>query len=117
MSLIKSALEDVVMLDKKRISDGQGGFLPTKWEEGAVFQAAISFDTSMTARLAEVQGVTNLYTVTTSKNVLLDFHDVFKRLSDGKVFRVTSDGDDKVTPKSSTLSFRQVTAEEWRLPT
>lgn len=115
MSLLDKAMTDVVLLEKKRTSDGEGGFI-TAWEESAVFVAAISFDTSMTARIAEAQGVTSRYTVTTRKNVALEYHDVFKRLSDGKIFRVTSDGDDKFTPESASLNMRQVTAEEWRLP-
>lgn len=114
MSLLDKAMTDVVMLEKTRLSDGEGGFI-TQWEEGTLFQAAITFDSSMQARTAEKQGVTSLYTVTVRKNAMLEYHDVFKRLSDGKIFRVTSDGDDKFTPESATLNMRQVTAEEWRL--
>ena len=40
---------------------------------------------------------------------------MFKRLSDGKIFRVTSDGDDKYTPSSANLNMRQVSCEEWEL--
>ena len=116
MSLLKSAMTEVVLLEKNRVPDGEGGF-PTSWVEGAPFMAAITFDTSLSARTAHVQGVTSLYTITTSRSVKLEYHDVFKRTSDGKIFRVTSDGDDKFTPPSSTLDIRQVTAEEWRLPT
>lgn len=115
MSLIDNAMTDLVMLEKRRTPDGEGGFI-TEWKEGVYFQAAITFDTSINARIAEKQGVTSVYTVTTRKAAVLDFHDVFKRISDGKVFRVTSDGDDKQTPESSSLNMRQVTAEEWSLP-
>lgn len=114
MSLLDKAMTNVVMLEKTRVSDGEGGFI-TQWKEGILFQAAITFDSSMQARTAEKQGVTSLYTVTLRKNTMLEYHDVFKRLSDGKIFRVTSDGDDKFTPESATLNMRQVTAEEWRL--
>lgn len=114
MSLISEAMTDVVMMDKKSTSDGAGGTV-VSWVESAPFKAAITFDSSMEARTAEKQGVTSLYTVTTGKNVHLEYHDVFKRLSDGKVFRVTSDGDDVVTPKRATFQFLQVTAEEWVL--
>ena len=86
------------------------------WQEGAEFYAAIVFDTSMEARVADKQGVTSLYTITTRKNLTLEYHDVFRRLRDGKIFRVTSDGDDKHTPASANLDMRQVTAEEWSLP-
>ena len=112
MSLLESAMTDVVLLDKTTKPDGEGGFI-SSWKEGAPFKAAITFDSSLQARIAEKQGVTSLYTVTVKKNVMLEYHDVFKRLSDGKVFRVTSDGDDKYTPESASLDMRQVTAEEW----
>ena len=69
------------------------------------------------ARIAEKQGVTSVYTITTDKSVVLEYHDVLRRLYDGKIFRITSDGDDKYTPDSATLNMRQVTAEEWSLPT
>lgn len=112
MSLLNDAMTKCVFLDKKKASDGQGGYINT-WTEGAEFQAAITFDTSIEARTAEKQGVTNLYTVSTRKATVLDYHDVFKRLSDSKIFRVTSDGDDKATPDGSRLNMRVVSAEEW----
>ena len=112
MSLLTMAMEDEVMLEKKRTPDGEGGFT-TQWVEGVQFKAAISFDSSMEARTAEKQGVTSLYTVTVPINAKLEYHDVIKRERDGKVFRITSDGDDKVTPGSASFQFAQVTAEEW----
>lgn len=113
MSLLSSAMDNCIMMDKKTISDGRGGFIQT-WEDGADFQAAITYDTSMQARIGEAQGVTSLYTVTTSKALNLQYHDVFRRLSDGKIFRVTSDGDDNKTPTTAGLNMRQVSAEEFR---
>jgi DNA polymerase III sliding clamp (beta) subunit (PCNA family) len=115
MSLLSDAMERAVMLEKRRVPDGEGGFITT-WEAGAEFDAGITFDTSIEARTAEKQGVTSMYTVTTAKSIVLEYHDVFKRLRDGKIFRVTSDGDDKQTPKSASFQISQVTAEEWSLP-
>lgn len=111
MSLLSDAMESCMMLNKQSSNDGYGGFINT-WVEGATFTAAIVFDTSIEARVAEVQGVHSLYTVTTPRNVTLQYHDVFRRVRDGKLFRVTSDGDDKFTPASTSLDMRQVTAEE-----
>ena len=115
MSLLDQAMSEMVFLEKTRAPDGEGGFI-NAFNEGETFRAAITFDTSIQARTAAQQGVKSLYTVTTRKSVVLEYHDVFKRLSDGKIFRVTSDGDDKYTPASASLSMRQVTAEEW-IPT
>lgn len=116
MSLLDEFTESCNIIDKRTVADGYGGGFITGWTDGAEFDAAIVLDTSMQARIGESQGVTNLYTITTKKNVNLQFHDVFRRNRDGKIFRVTSDGDDKHTPASANLDMRQVTAEEWSLP-
>ena len=113
MSLLTQAMEDVVLMEKRRVSDGEGGFLPAAWVDGASFKAAITFNSSMEARTAEKQGVTSRYTITAPLNAKLEYHDVLKRLRDGKVFRVTSDGDDVQTPPSASFKFLQVEAEEW----
>ena len=112
MSLLTQAMEDVVMLEKKRIPDGEGGFT-TDWADGVQFKAAITFNSSMEARTAEKQGVTSRYTITAPLNAKLEYHDVIRRLRDGKIFRVTSDGDDVQTPASASFKFLQVEAEEW----
>lgn len=115
MSLLSDQMENCILMDKQTQSDGYGGYITT-WVEGAEFSAAVILDSSIEARVAEKQGVTALYTVTTQKALNLQYHDVFKRTGDGKIFRVTSDGDDKHTPASATLNMRQVSAEEWSLP-
>ncbi len=115
MSLLSEAMEPCVMIDRRTQRDGYGGFI-TEWIEGAPFQAAIVLDSSMQARVAAAQGVTALYTVTTGKQINLQFHDVFRRERDGKIFRCTSNGDDKHTPATASLNMRQVSAEEWSLP-
>lgn len=114
VSLLSDAMENCIFLNKTKKPDGYGGYRDA-YTDGAEFDAAIVFDTSIEARVGEKQGVTSLYTVTTSRGMTLEYHDVFRRVRDGKIFRVTSDGDDKFTPASTTLDIRQVTAEEWRL--
>lgn len=114
MSLIDASKEPCVVMGKAEVPDGEGGFT-TAWQEGAEFDAAIVKDTSLEARIAEKGGLTNTYTVTTSADAALGFHCVFKRKSDGQVFRVTSNGDDKRTPPVASFQFEQVGAEEWSL--
>ncbi len=114
MSLLSDAMTPCVFIDKQRVDDGEGGII-TQYTESAEFLAAVTFDSSMQARIAGQSGVTSLYTVTVLKGTVIEYHDVFKRLSDSKIFRVTSDGDDRQTPKSATMQVLQVTAEEWSL--
>ena len=112
MSLLTQAMEDVVMLEKKRIPDGEGGFT-TDWADGVQFKAAITFNSSLEAKVAEKQVVTSLYSVICPINAKLEYHDVIRRLRDGKIFRITSDSDDEITPDSATFQFAKVSAEEW----
>ena len=115
MSLLSEQMEKCVIVDKTTVPDGYGG-VKTNWVDGAEIQAAISFDTSMESRIGDAQGVTSRYTIVTQKSVVLRYHDVIKRTRDDKVFRITSDGDDKFTPNSASLNMRVVTAEEWEIP-
>lgn len=116
MSLLAEAMETCTILNKVKEEDGYGGYKDT-YTEGVEFKAAIVVTNTIEAKIAMKSGVTDIYTITTEKNMNLQYHDVFKRNSDGKIFRTTSDGDDKKTPASATLNMRQVSAEEWTLPT
>ena len=114
MSLIANAMESSHIMDKTTIPDGYGG-VKTSWKQGASIEVAYSFNTSTEARIASQQGVNNRFTLYTKKSVILRFPDVVKRDSDGKYFRVTSDGDDKRTPNSAGIDLRAVEAEEWEI--
>ncbi len=115
MSLLSEAYEKAILFNVQRVKDGRGGII-TRYEEGPEIKVAFSFDTSSQARIAAKDGMENRFTLTTSRSVNLQYHDVLKRVRDGKIFRVTSDGDDNYTPASASLDMRQVEAEEWQIP-
>ena len=114
MSLIDVMMEECVMVDRRTVPDGIGGF-NYEWVDGAQFRAAVIKNNSLEARVAEKQGVTELHTVTVDKGLVLQYHDVFRRLSDGLTFRVTSHIRDSETPSVATFQIGQVTAERWEL--
>lgn len=116
MTLVEDMMEEVIFLNKVKVDDGEGGFYTT-YEDGLTFMAAVTRDTTMQTRVAEKEGVTSVYTVTTRRNVKLDFHDVIKKKSDGSIYRITSKGGEQMTPPISTLDLSQVTAEGWSLTT
>lgn len=116
MSLMDDFKVTCVRLIPEKEPDGEGG-TRTTWTDGEQFEAAIVFNMSQNIKKAEKDGVTSRYTVSVDKSLCFAFHDVFRRVSDGKIFRVTSDGDDKQTPAHATFQIAQFTAEEWRLPT
>lgn len=115
MALWEHFLESCVMLDKKTESDGLGGFI-TVYKDGAPFRAAIVKDKTLAAKVAERQGVTEIYTITTDPGTRLSAYDVFRRVADGTTFRVTSNAKDSETPKMASFAFEQVSAERWDLP-
>ena len=114
MSLVENAMEKSYIMDKTTTLDDYGS-VKTVWKEGAEISVAYSFNSSTEARIASQQGVNNRYTLLTKKAVVLQFPDVIKRDSDGKIFRITSDGKDNKTPKTAGLDLRAVEAEEWKI--
>lgn len=114
MSLLDNAFEDFTIINKVVIDDGYGG-VTTRWTDGATIKGAIVFDSSTEMKIAQSMGVTAAYTLTVRKSVLLDYHTVLRRESDKKIFRLTSDSDDKKTPQEAVLDMRQYDAEEWEL--
>lgn len=114
MTLLEEALEEFTFIDRITIPDGYGGKKNT-WKDGATIRGAMKFDSSIAAQVAMKQGVKSVYTFITSKSVSIEFHDVLRRESDKKIFRVTMDGNDLKTPASSSLDMQNVTCEEWQL--
>lgn len=112
--LYEAMMEDCILMEKVRTSDGLGGWT-TAWTEGETFKAAINKDNSTDAREAEKAGLTEVYTVTVKKENPLEWHDVFKRKKDGQIFRVTSNIADNTSPEFSVINFGQVSAEAWVL--
>lgn len=116
MGIMNDFTDECTFLEKTRVPDGEGGWTSV-WKDGMTFMAAIVHDNTIAARVAEKEGMSATYTITTDKSMPLDFHDVFRRERDGQVFRVTSDGSDIVTPNTSTFQVSQASAEEWQLAT
>ena len=115
MSLLSQMAEDCRIMNHVRTDDAYGSYTET-WTEGALFKATIIKNTTTEAQVAEKQGVSEMFTVVTGKDFLLDYHDVFKRVSDGQIFRVTSNGKDSEAPEASTVKIAKVTAEKWVIP-
>lgn len=114
MSLIDSMMTPCTMVDKTTVEDDVGSFKQV-WKDGAKFNAAIVKNNTLDAKVAEKSGVTEVYTVTVAKGTPLEFHDIFRRESDGQIFRVTSNIKDSEAPAVSTIKTGSVSAERWEL--
>lgn len=115
MNLLDSMMEKCVLLNHIRTDDAYGSTVDT-WTDGSQFDAAIIKNSTTEATIAEKQGITEIFTVVTKKSFLLDYHDVFRRVSDGLIFRVTSMAKDSEAPEASSVKIAKVTAEKWVLP-
>lgn len=115
MSLLTQMMDDCRILNHIRTDDDYGGYTDA-WTEGATFKAAIAKNSSPEQLVAEQQGVAEQFTVVVDRGFSLDYHDVFKRLSDDSIFRVTSRTQDSTSHPASTVKIAKVTAERWVLP-
>ena len=115
MSLLTQMMEQCQILNHIRTDDDFGGYLDT-WEGGAKFMAAIAKMSSPEQVIAEKEGISESFTVVVDETFTLDYHDVFKRLSDDSIFRVTSRTTDSTAHPASTVRIAKVTAERWVLP-
>lgn len=116
MSLLDDFAKKCVLMEKNRISDGEGGW-STQWTEGAEFENYQNLDTSMEARRAEREGVTSVYSALVNKSVPIEYGDYFRE--GGVTYRVTSSPEEKNAPKSAGATIRALkyfTAERKELP-
>lgn len=116
MSLLKDFARPCVLLEKKRIPGAEGGWT-TEWIDGPEFQNYQARDTSMEARQAEKLGVVSVYSVMVDKSVPIEYNDYFRDVETGKTYRVTSDPEDKVAPRTASFQLKFFTAERKVPPT
>ena len=102
--------EDAQIIDYISKPDGYGG---VKWEQvpGAAIRAGFFVNSSNEAVIAGRLGNKAIFTIQTGINVELEQNDVVLRLSDNRMYRVTSNAVDMTTPKIASDHYREVTAE------
>lgn len=113
--LIRDQISHCVIMDKVTSKDDYGGY-ETTWKDGAPFDAIITENSSLEASIASVQQETTFYGVKTERNVPLEYHTAFKRLSDGKTFRIKN-AEGLKSPSFSPMNMKQMMAEEYELVT
>lgn len=112
--LIAENTEDFTLLRAVETDDGYGSYT-TDWQEIQAFRAAITQDSTGVPEQAEKDTTSEPFTVYTSRDIVLKFHDVIRR-SDGLTLRILSNGDEIRTPPSAGLDLRAVDAERWEIP-
>lgn len=115
MSLLDDFARTCVVLEKKRVPDGAGGYL-VEWTAGAEFANYQALDTSMEARRAEKEGVTSVYSALVPSDFPIEYNDYFRDKLSGQTYRVTSNPEEKKAPKSASFDLKFFTAERKELP-
>ena len=115
MSLMDEYTSECVLLVRTRTDDPVGGYKST-WVPGAHFLAAWEYENAPEITVAEQQGVERTYRIYIDKTLDLDYHEVFRRIGTGQIYRVTTPGTDRHTPSFSRLNKRLVEVEKWSLP-
>ena len=113
MSLLGLNMGPCILLEPTSQPDGCGGYR-TVWREGESFDGAVTLEKTLEQDPGDQASGRELYTVTAFRGAGLGYHQVFRRVSDGAVFRVV--GLLGRTPLGAGLELEQVTAEKWRLP-
>lgn len=115
MSLLDDFARTCVVMEKKRIPDGAGGYL-VEWTDGVEFVNYQAMDTTMEARRAEKEGVTSVYSALVRSDFPIDYNDYFRDKQNGQTYRVTSNPEEKMAPKSASFALKFFTAERKELP-
>lgn len=112
MSLLINSMTNAVKVNISSQRDGYGGTKQV-WQDGEVFLASFVKDSSNEIESADLKRSRSTYTIITNRDISLNFHEIVKRVSDSKLFRITSNGLDNCTPDTANLNMRVVTAEEY----
>lgn len=116
MSLLSTNYEDFVRVSAVKQPDTEGG-MTTVYTDGERFKACANEPTGGNTAIADTKNGNAIYKITTSRSNALVFHEIIKRVLDGKTFRIISNPDDDKTPKGAGLDIRIAKAEEWSVPT
>lgn len=104
------------MLDKTTVTVS-GLFGPQeRWVQGAAIEAALLKDNSAEVKVAEANGLKELYTVVVHKPVTLKQGDVIRRDADQLTLRITGNTVDWEAPEMSTVQIAKTTAKVWDPP-
>ena len=114
-NLLFDAMETCVKMEQALIDGPGGGYISTGWKDVLIFSAFVRKESAPEITIAEQQGVKEMFTVTVPSDVTLAYHDVFRRVSDGAIFRLVSNTNDGQTLEASSVPIAKANCERWVL--
>ena len=107
---LEDFFEDLCLQDYESVSDGMGG-LTKRYFDKTAFRGGCSAVSTREADVAYSSGTKTVYRLTIPLGVALTQGDVVRRARDGRLYRITSNASDRVTPDKATIQYAYVTAE------
>lgn len=114
-NLLYDGMEPCVKMEQVPITDAMGGYDSTGWADTLAFIAFVRKETAPVITVAEKEGAKETFTVVVPSSIELKDHDVFRRVSDGAVFRLTSNTKDDRALGASSVLIAKANCERWVL--
>lgn len=114
-TILQDFVENIVLLDETTASDGFGGFVP-EWKDGAEISVAVIQPRDTKATIATAIVGKQSLTILTSTAIELKHDKYFRRISNGKTYKIDHDNTERLAPDDSDLQWRVTTAAEAALP-
>lgn len=108
--ILNEFLTDLEVIEINNTSDGLGGYI-----EGVsvvkTLQGIIARVSNKESRIAEKLNNKSYYVLYVKKGTLIDRNNLVRRVSDNRVFRITSLAGDKITPSGAGIDFEKFECE------
>ena len=114
-TILQNYIEVLILIDETTVSDGLGGFA-TEWVDGAEISTPVIQPKDAKAIIANAIVGQQSITIITSTAIELKRDKYFRRVSNGKTYKIDHDNTERLTPDDSELQWRVTTATEAALP-
>lgn len=115
MNLMYEAMEPCVKMEQAPIEDAGGGYSSVGWRDVLSFDGFVRKETAPEINVAEQEVVKETFTLVVKIGTDLKYHDVFRRVRDGAIFRMISNTDDGQTLSQSSVPIAAAGCERWVL--
>lgn len=112
MSLLDCYAHECVLLTRKTVPDGEGGYL-SEWSEGAAFTVYMAPGSSSDGEQAGKELLASSFEALVPKSTVLSYGDYFK--TGGATYRVASCPSEKESPACASFSLMHFTFERKEL--
>lgn len=112
--MLFDSMEPYVKMAQTTIEDAGGGYT-TGWTDALSFKGFVRKEQAPEIDAAGKTTVKEMLTVVVPSDVVLSYHDVIRRVSDGAIFRLTSNTADDKALAIASIQIAKANCERWVL--